>query len=192
MHTHTVGCSVFIRHAAEGCERTQQLRQITDKLNSSHSPAAIQKEENVAKWWHDWHSKQDFSITPKVTSINITIVRAEPTNTSIYVQYWGTLCHWLFLLMSLNQTFKQQQTYSSKRSLCFYQWKPTINELVTKSCIDNFLTASYSSLVQTVIFVHKKKIYWLLVESLTWKRFPETRKTTQNGGLVNCLMVGVH
>lgn len=35
--THTVGCSVFIRHAAEGCERTQRLRQITDKLNSSHS-----------------------------------------------------------------------------------------------------------------------------------------------------------
>lgn len=58
-NTHAVGCSVFIRHAAEGCERTLQLRQITDKLNSSHSPTAVQMGENVAKWRHDWHPKDD-------------------------------------------------------------------------------------------------------------------------------------
>ena len=51
-HTHSQICSVFIRSAAEGYERTQQLLQITDKLNSSHSLTD-------GKWSDDWHPKYD-------------------------------------------------------------------------------------------------------------------------------------
>ncbi len=56
----------------------------------------------------------------------------------------------MVLRASSNQAFKEQ-SYSSKRSLCIYQWKPSNNKLATKSCIDNFLTASSSCLVLTSV-----------------------------------------
>lgn len=41
--------------------------------------------------------------------------------------------------------------FFGKSSLCCYQRKTTNNKLVTKSCIDTFLTASSSCLVSTSV-----------------------------------------
>lgn len=96
-YTHTVGHSVFIRRAAEGCERTQQLRQITDKLNSSHSPARLTDGRECGKNG-DMTDIQNAIITPKVTSSNITIVKSRTDASQAHSQLLGILGHLLSML----------------------------------------------------------------------------------------------
>lgn len=69
--THIVGCSIFIGLTAEGFERTRQLRQTPDKVNSSHSPSTWHMEKNEAKW--ETTDTQNTIIASKVTSLNVMI-----------------------------------------------------------------------------------------------------------------------
>lgn len=81
--THAAGCSVFIRLAAEGSEGTQQLRQISDKLNSSQSSFALLMGKNVeAGRWLTSKTQLSHPRLPRYTS---PLIRAELTYSNLPV-----------------------------------------------------------------------------------------------------------
>lgn len=102
-----------------------------------------------------------------------------------------TLCHCYCRRL---QTYcrKEQQTYSSSRSLFISTNNKVLYKKLHWELLDSFLLLSAIDFSQAASLTSIKNTHWLLVESVSCKRFPMTTKTTQNGGLVNSLLVGVH